>query len=76
MRRLQYVAAAGLMTALFAPIAAQAQSLGITYYTIASNDPDANNLAFGTYTNEVQNQLGPNGLPVLNIPQYGCTSNC
>jgi hypothetical protein len=76
MGRFQYVVALGVLAAFVAPIAAQAQSLGITYYTIASNDPDANNLAGGLYTNEVQNQLGPNGLPVLNIAQFGCTSNC
>jgi hypothetical protein len=58
------------------PVAGQAQSLDINYYTIASNDPDANNLAGGVFTNEVQNSLGPNGLPVLNIPQFGCVSNC
>jgi hypothetical protein len=76
MRKIQYVAAFGMLTAFLAPIAAQAQSLGITYYTIAANDPDADHLAGGLYTNEVQNALGPNGLPVLNIPQFGCTSNC
>jgi hypothetical protein len=57
-------------------VAAQAQTLGITYYTINSNDPDANHLAGGLYTNEVQNNLGSNGLPVLNTTQYGCVTNC
>jgi hypothetical protein len=75
-RKIQYAVALGMLSALLAPIAAQAQSLGITYYTIAANDPDANSLAFGVYSNEVQNALGPNGLPVLNLPQFGCTSNC
>jgi hypothetical protein len=75
-RKIQYVVAFGMLTAFLAPIAAQAQTLGITYYTIAANDPDADHLAGGLYTNEVQNALGPNGLPVLNIPQFGCTSNC
>jgi hypothetical protein len=75
-RKIQYAVAFGMLSALLAPIAAQAQSLGITYYTIAANDPDANSLAFGVYSNEVQNALGPNGLPVLNLSQFGCTSNC
>jgi len=75
-RKIQYVVAFGMLTVFLAPLAAQSQSLGITYYTIAANDPDANNLAFGLYTNEVQNALGPNGLPVLNLAQFGCTSNC
>jgi hypothetical protein len=74
--RPRYLVAVGLAAALIAPIAAQAQSLDINYYTVASNDPDANNLAMGLYTNEVQTSLGPNGLPVLNVPQFGCTSNC
>ncbi len=65
-----------LVAACAAPMGAQASALNITYYTISSSDPDANHLAGGTYTNEVQNQLGPNGLPVLNIPQFGCSSNC
>lgn len=55
---------------------AKANSLTITYYTISSNDPDADHLSFGTVDNEVQNKLGPNGLPVLNTPAYGCTSDC
>jgi fibro-slime domain-containing protein len=55
---------------------AGANSVTITYYTIAWNDPDANNLAHGVYNNEVQNNLGPDGLPVLNTPAYGCTSGC
>jgi len=54
-RKIQYVVAFGMLSALLAPIAAQAQSLGITYYTIAASDPDANSLAFGVYNNEVQN---------------------
>jgi hypothetical protein len=66
-----------LVVLLFAVLPrASAQSLGINYYTISSSDPDANNLSFGTVNNEVQNQLGPNGLPVLNTPAYGCVSGC
>jgi hypothetical protein len=76
MSRIQYVVAFGMLTAFLAPIGAQAQTLDINYYTIAANDPDADHLAGGLYTNEVQNALGPNGLPVLNIPLFGCASNC
>jgi len=66
-----------LGVALFAMVPlASASSVTITYYTIASNDPDANHLSFGTVDNEVQNHLGPNGLPILNTPAFGCTSNC
>jgi hypothetical protein len=74
--RIPYVVALGMMTAFVAPIASHAQSLDINYYTIASDDPDANHLAGGLYTNEVQNSLGADGLPVLNLSQFGCTSNC
>ncbi len=51
-------------------------SLTIQYFTISASDPDADHLSFGTVSNEVENLLGPDGLPVLNVPQYGCTSNC
>jgi hypothetical protein len=74
--RIQYAVAFGMMTAFVAPIASHAQTLDINYYTIASDDPDANHLAGGLFTNEVQNALGPNNLPVLNLSQYGCTSDC
>ena len=53
-----------------------ANSLTVDYYTIGSGDKDANALGFGTVNNEVQSQLGPHGLPVLNTSAYGCTSNC
>jgi hypothetical protein len=76
MRRIPYVLAFGMLSAFLAPLAVQAQSLDINYYTIAANNPDADHLAFGLFTNEVQNSLGPNGLPVLNIPEFGCTSGC
>ena len=55
---------------------AKADSLSITYYTIAATDKDANHLAIGVFNNEVQSALGVNGLPVLNTPAYGCTSGC
>lgn len=54
----------------------RANTLNIDYFTIGENDKDANRLLGGTFTNEVQSQLGPDGLPVLNTVQYGCTSNC
>jgi hypothetical protein len=70
--------AAMILVMLFIAVAprASADSLTITYYTISGSDPDANHLSFGSFNNEVQNSLGPNGLPVLNTPAYGCTSNC
>ncbi len=63
--------------AFLAPVVAQAaNTMNITYYTISSSDPDADNLSFGTVNNEVQNSLGLNGLPVLNTPEFGCTLDC
>lgn len=55
---------------------AAADSLNITYFTIAETDKDANHLGFGLVTNEVQNHLGVNNLPILNTPAFGCVSNC
>jgi PEP-CTERM motif len=77
--RIQKLGKMFMGAALFvlAPLSiAHADSLNINYYTIASADPDANNLTGGVFNNEVQMLLGPNGLPVLNTPAYGCTSNC
>ncbi len=69
--------AVSLGAALGIPAIARADdSVTIQYFTIAANDPDADHLSFGTVDNEVQNQLGPDGLPVLNTPAFGCTSNC
>jgi hypothetical protein len=65
-----------LMGALLPLAAARANTMTIDYYTIGETDRDANHLAFGTFDNEVQTSLGPNGLPVLNTPAYGCTTNC
>ncbi len=66
-----------LWCALFVTLSrANADSPNITYYTISSKDHDADNLALGKVDNEVQKQLGPDGLPVLNTPEFGCTSNC
>lgn len=53
-----------------------ADTMQITYYTISSADPDGGNLSFGSVNNEVQNMLGPDGLPVLNTRAFGCTSDC
>lgn len=67
----------GLAVLVFAAVPrASANTLNITYFTISSSDPDANSLATGVFNNEVQNSLGPDGLPVLNTAAYGCTSNC
>jgi len=68
--------AGSLMLSLMPVVASHAGSLNITYFTIATNNPDVNHLAGGTTNNEVQNFLGPDGLPVLNTAQYGCVSNC
>lgn len=66
-----------LLLAVIGPAGiACANTLTIDYYTIAATDQDADHLAFGAYDNEVQNALGPNGLPVLNTAAFGCTSNC
>jgi hypothetical protein len=63
--------------AALAPINfAHASALTLDYYTIGENDLDANDLASGTFNNEVQATLGADGLPVLNTTQFGCTSNC
>ncbi len=65
------------LLSLMTPFAsAYASSLTIDYYTIGETDKDANHLAGGVFNNEVQNALGPDGLPVLNTSTYGCLSNC
>jgi fibro-slime domain-containing protein len=52
-------------------------TMSATYYTIAETDHDMNFFPSPTvFSNEVQNTLGPDGLPVLNTPAYGCTSGC
>jgi hypothetical protein len=61
---------------LFASAKIASAQLTITYYTISASDPDANHLGGGLVTNEVQNNLGASGLPILNTPAYGCTSGC
>jgi len=68
---------AGAFAALTPMVAAQAaNTVTINYFTVAETDKDANHLAGGVFDNEVQNALGPNGLPILNTPAFGCTSNC
>jgi len=76
MHRIAILAFGMLIAALPPQVSAYASALTITYYTISSDDPDANNLADGVYNNEVQNSLGPHGLPVLNISAFGCSSDC
>ena len=44
----------------------KAQSLGITYFSIAANDKDANVMCCGVSNNYVLSGLGANGLPVYN----------
>lgn len=67
----------GWLVLALAPLAgAYANALSITYYTVATSDPDVNHLAFGSFDNEVQAQLGPNGLPMLNTAAFGCVSDC
>jgi fibro-slime domain-containing protein len=67
-----------LVVLALAPLAARASSvtMSATYYTIAEGDQDMNRLASGVFNNEVQNTLGADGLPILNTPAFGCTSNC
>jgi hypothetical protein len=61
----------------FMPCAVHAQiTMSATYYTIGESDQDMNHLASGVFNNEVQSGLGSDGLPLLNTPTYGCTSNC
>jgi hypothetical protein len=59
-----------------APFAAAQVTLQVNYFTIAENDQDMQNVINGAVSNEVQNTLGPHGLPILNTAQYGCVSNC
>jgi hypothetical protein len=60
------------------PFAAHAGTvtMSVVYYTIAENDQDMNHLAGGVFTNEVQNSLGTDGLPLLNTAAFGCASGC
>jgi hypothetical protein len=66
-RKTQICTYAVLMAVVLMPFAmAHADSVNVTYFTIASTDQDANNLGIGSATNEVLNTLGTNGFPVLN----------
>ena len=60
------------------PVAARAGSITMsaTYYTVGETDQDMNHLAGGVFSNEVQNGLGADGLPLLNTAAFGCTSGC
>jgi PEP-CTERM motif len=69
-------AIAVLLGSFAGPRPAAASNLNITYFTIAENDKDANHLGGGLVNNEVQSALGTDGLPILNTPAFGCTSNC
>jgi hypothetical protein len=70
------IAIAVLVASFTCAIPARADSLNITYFTIAATDQDANHLGFGLVSNEVQSTLGIHGLPVLNTPAFGCVSGC
>jgi PEP-CTERM motif-containing protein/PA14 domain-containing protein len=68
------IALVGCLLAAAKPAAAD--SLTITYFTIAETDKDADKPGYGLTNTEVQSTLGINGLPILNTPAYGCVSNC
>jgi hypothetical protein len=68
-----WLAGAALM--LCAYNGAQASTLSATYYAISSGDPSYNSLCCGTYSNEVLNTLGPDGLPMLNPAYAGAAPN-
>ncbi len=75
--RTQFLALSALTALVIAPLArAHASTLTINYYTVAETDRDANHLAGGTFDNEVQANLGVDGLPVLNTTAYGCVTDC
>jgi len=77
MRTFLGTASTVLVSVLLPMSAAHAvDTVTINYFTIGSSDQDANHLGFGTVNNEVQSLLGPNGLPVLNTPAYGCAAGC
>ena len=62
---------------VLAPLASGgAITMSATYYTIGETDQDMGHLAGGVLSNEVQNGLGVDGLPILNTSTYGCTSDC
>jgi hypothetical protein len=54
---------------------AAASSLSVTYYTANGQDFGTGGPQWGTYTNEVQSTLGPDGLPVLNPAYTGYISD-
>lgn len=74
----RFASAAAVLTLSLIGLAksAAADTLNITYFTIAETDKDANHLAFGLFTNEVKSTLGANGLPILNTAAFGCSTGC
>jgi hypothetical protein len=50
-------------------------SLGISYFTISTSDPDPGTLGGGNCSDYVTSALGTDGLPVLNTPPFD-TANC
>jgi PEP-CTERM motif len=74
------IASATLLCLFAGARIASASTLTITYFTIASNDPDANHLGSGLVGNEVGPTLGTlKGLPVLNVSPFtncAATSSC
>jgi fibro-slime domain-containing protein len=61
-----------LLAVVLAPLSSRADIImSVTYYT-----DDTPLGGSGTVSNEVQNSLGVDGLPILNTAAYGCTSNC
>ncbi|MGA3080341.1 MAG: PA14 domain-containing protein [Terracidiphilus sp.] len=66
-RGIQILAGALLAAFVLAPLAvAHADSLSITYFTIAHADQDGGRLCCSNSSDYVQSALGINGLPVLN----------
>jgi hypothetical protein len=63
----RFLSAARLAALIFVPfVAAHADSLNSTYFTIAGTDQDGARLCCSTSFNYVMSNLGTNGLPVLN----------
>ena len=58
------------------PASAGTITMSATYNTNAEHDQDMNDLAGGTFSNEVQSSLGTDGLPILNTTTYGCMTDC
>jgi hypothetical protein len=75
--RYRVMAVLVLATSVFATVPPTfADTMNITYYTISSSDRDAGRLTIEWVNNEVQNALGPHGLPMLNTTAFDCVTNC